>query len=133
VGEGDAGAQSIGAPTSCAREPRQHVACRRLARSEIGVEDLKGEKIISFSRQNLSDTERYFTKKFEEHDLSKSFAYTATTPSRWCRWSPQVLASICPAASSSPWRWGASTSLAFPRRGVPGSRPRSPADGLALL
>ncbi|MBV7522400.1 hypothetical protein KW852_33105 [Ensifer sp. ENS12] len=40
------------------------------------MEDLKGEKIISFSRQNLSDTERYFTKKFEEHDLSKSFAYT---------------------------------------------------------
>jgi DNA-binding transcriptional LysR family regulator len=47
-----------------------------LARGEIGIEDLKGEKIISFSRQNLSYTERYFTEKFEEHDLSKSVAYT---------------------------------------------------------
>lgn len=27
-----------------------------LTRSEIGIEDLKGEKIISFSRQNLSYT-----------------------------------------------------------------------------
>ncbi|RDL47943.1 hypothetical protein BLJAPNOD_05169 [Ensifer sp. M14] len=47
-----------------------------LARSEIGIEDLKGEKIISFSRQNLSYTERYFAEKFGEHDLSKSVAYT---------------------------------------------------------
>ncbi|MGH6809297.1 MAG: LysR substrate-binding domain-containing protein [Ensifer adhaerens] len=47
-----------------------------LARSEIGIEDLKGEKIISFSRQNLSFTERYFAEKFEEHDLSKNVAYT---------------------------------------------------------
>ncbi|NRP21736.1 HTH-type transcriptional regulator BenM [Ensifer adhaerens] len=47
-----------------------------LARSEIGIEDLKGEKIISFSRQNLSYTERYFAEKFEEHDLAKSVAYT---------------------------------------------------------
>ncbi|WP_312367052.1 LysR family transcriptional regulator [Ensifer sp.] len=47
-----------------------------LARSEIDIEDLKGEKIISFSRQNLSYTERYFAEKFEEHDLSKSVAYT---------------------------------------------------------
>jgi DNA-binding transcriptional LysR family regulator len=47
-----------------------------LARSEIGIEDLKGEKIISFSRQNLSFTERYFAEKFEEHDLSKSVACT---------------------------------------------------------
>ncbi|SDN39329.1 LysR substrate binding domain-containing protein [Ensifer sp. YR511] len=37
---------------------------------------MKGEKIISFSRQNLSYTERYFAEKFEEHDLSKSVAYT---------------------------------------------------------
>ena len=47
-----------------------------LTRSEIDIEDLKGEKIISFSRQNLSYTERYFAEKFEEHDLSKSVAYT---------------------------------------------------------
>ncbi len=47
-----------------------------LSRSEIDIEDLKGEKIISFSRQNLSYTERYFAEKFEEHDLSKSVAYT---------------------------------------------------------
>ncbi len=37
-----------------------------LARSEIGIEDLQGEKIISFSSQNLSYTERYFAEKFEE-------------------------------------------------------------------
>ena len=47
-----------------------------LSQSEIGIEDLKGEKIISFSRQNLSYTERYFAEKFEEHDLSKNVAYT---------------------------------------------------------
>ncbi|RDL47842.1 Hca operon transcriptional activator HcaR [Ensifer sp. M14] len=47
-----------------------------LARSEIGIEDLQGEKIISFSSQNLSFTERYFAEKFEEHDLAKSVAYT---------------------------------------------------------
>ncbi|MGF6178852.1 DNA-binding transcriptional LysR family regulator [Ensifer sp. 4252] len=47
-----------------------------LARGEIGIEDLKGEKTISFSRQNLSFTKRYFTEKFEEHDLSKNVAYT---------------------------------------------------------
>ena len=47
-----------------------------LARGEIGIEDLKGEKIISFSRQNLSYTERYFAEKFEAHDLAKSVAYT---------------------------------------------------------
>jgi len=47
-----------------------------LARGEIGIEDLKGKKVISFSRQNLSFTECYFTEKFEEHDLSKSVAYT---------------------------------------------------------
>jgi len=33
-----------------------------LARSEIGIENLKCEKIISFSRQNLSFTERHFTE-----------------------------------------------------------------------
>ncbi|WP_312366114.1 LysR family transcriptional regulator [Ensifer sp.] len=47
-----------------------------LTRSEIDIEDLKGEKIISFSRQNLSYTERYFAEKFEEHDLAKNVAYT---------------------------------------------------------
>lgn len=47
-----------------------------LSRSEIGIEDLKDEKIISFSRQNPSYTERNFAEKFEEHDLSKSVAYT---------------------------------------------------------
>ncbi|NVD42871.1 hypothetical protein HT585_28795 [Ensifer sp. HO-A22] len=36
-----------------------------LARSEIGIEDLKGEKIISFSRRNLFFTERYFAEEFE--------------------------------------------------------------------
>ncbi|NOV19542.1 hypothetical protein E5S70_26305 [Ensifer adhaerens] len=48
-----------------------------LARSEICIEDLKGEKIISFSRQNLSFTERCFAEKFEAHDLAKSVAYTS--------------------------------------------------------
>ncbi|WP_457584618.1 LysR substrate-binding domain-containing protein [Ensifer canadensis] len=43
---------------------------------QIGIEDLQGEKIISFSRQNLSYTEGYFAEKFEEHDLSKSVAYS---------------------------------------------------------
>ncbi|HEY9347599.1 MAG TPA: LysR substrate-binding domain-containing protein [Inquilinus sp.] len=47
-----------------------------MARSEICIEDLKGEKIISFSRQNLSFTERCFAEKFEAHDLAKSVAYT---------------------------------------------------------
>lgn len=35
-----------------------------LAQSEIGIEDLKGEKIISFSRQNLSYTERYIAPEW---------------------------------------------------------------------
>ncbi len=47
-----------------------------LAGSEIGIEDLKGEKIISFLRQNLSFIERYLAEKFEEHDFAKSVAYT---------------------------------------------------------
>ncbi|WP_435526103.1 hypothetical protein [Ensifer canadensis] len=37
-------------------------------------EDLKGEKIISFSRQNLSYTER--SEKFEEYDLSTNVTYS---------------------------------------------------------
>lgn len=36
----------------------------------------EGREVISFSRQNLSYTERYFAEKFEEHDLSKNVAYT---------------------------------------------------------
>ena len=44
--------------------------------NEIGIEDLRDQKIISFSRSNLSYTERYFAEKFEEHDLTKNIAYT---------------------------------------------------------
>ncbi len=51
-----------------------------LAQSEIGIEDLRGEKFISFSRQNLSYTERYFAEKFEEHHLSKSVAWSKDDP-----------------------------------------------------
>jgi len=45
-------------------------------KSEIDLEDLRGEKIISFSRQNRSYSERYFTEKFEEHDLTDNVTYT---------------------------------------------------------
>ncbi len=45
-------------------------------KSEIDIEDLRSEKIISFSRQNLSYSERYFAEKFEEHDLTDNVAYT---------------------------------------------------------
>jgi DNA-binding transcriptional LysR family regulator len=45
-------------------------------RSEIDIEDLRDQKIISFSRSNLSYTERYFASVFEEHDLTKNIAYT---------------------------------------------------------
>jgi len=48
------------------------LACRK----EIGVEDLRDQKIISFSRQNLSYTERYFAELFAEHDLDRNIAYT---------------------------------------------------------
>ena len=48
------------------------LACRK----EIGVEDLRDQKIISFSRQNLSYTERYFAELFAEHDLTRNIAYT---------------------------------------------------------
>ncbi|MDK1388846.1 LysR family transcriptional regulator [Sinorhizobium sp. 8-89] len=44
--------------------------------SEIGIEDLRDQKIISFSRSNLSYTERYFASVFEEHDLTKNIVYT---------------------------------------------------------
>jgi len=43
---------------------------------EIGIEDLRDQKIISFSRQNLSYTERYFAEMFAEHDLARNIAYT---------------------------------------------------------
>ena len=45
-------------------------------KSEIDLEDLRSEKIISFSRQNLSYSERYFAEKFEEHDLTDNVTYT---------------------------------------------------------
>ncbi|MBB3565319.1 DNA-binding transcriptional LysR family regulator [Rhizobium sp. BK512] len=46
------------------------------ARSEIDLEDLRSEKIISFSRQNRSYSEQYFAEKFEEYDLTDNVAYT---------------------------------------------------------
>ncbi|WP_426232273.1 LysR family transcriptional regulator [Pararhizobium sp. DWP3-4] len=46
------------------------------ARGDIGIDDLRDQKIISFSRQNLSYTERYFAEKFAEHDLTRNIAYT---------------------------------------------------------
>jgi DNA-binding transcriptional LysR family regulator len=45
-------------------------------RDDIGIDDLRDQKIISFSRQNLSYTERYFAEKFAEHDLTRNIAYT---------------------------------------------------------
>ncbi len=44
--------------------------------AEIGIEDLRDQKIISFSRQNLSYTERYFADMFAEHDLDRNIAYS---------------------------------------------------------
>jgi len=46
------------------------------AQEEIGIEDLRDEKIIAFNRQNLSYTERYFNEKFEAYDLTHNIAYT---------------------------------------------------------
>jgi len=49
----------------------------RLAKlSEISIDDLRDQKIISFSRQNLSYTERYFAEMFAEHDLARNIAYS---------------------------------------------------------
>jgi DNA-binding transcriptional LysR family regulator len=45
-------------------------------RQEVTIEDLRGERIIGFKRQNLSYTERYFAETFEEHGLSENVAYT---------------------------------------------------------
>ncbi|OWK23421.1 hypothetical protein AJ87_37585 [Rhizobium yanglingense] len=44
--------------------------------AEIGIDDLRSEKIISFNRQNLSYTERYFNEKFDEYDLTRNIAYS---------------------------------------------------------
>jgi DNA-binding transcriptional LysR family regulator len=49
---------------------------RLAAMAEIGIEDLRDQKIISFSRQNLSYTERYFAEMFAEHDLVRNIAYS---------------------------------------------------------
>jgi DNA-binding transcriptional LysR family regulator len=43
---------------------------------EIGIEDLRDQKSMSFSRQNLSYTERYFAEMFAEPDLSRNIAYS---------------------------------------------------------
>ncbi|MBY5878491.1 LysR family transcriptional regulator [Rhizobium leguminosarum] len=49
----------------------------RLAeQAEIGIDDLRSEKIIAFNRKNLSYTERYFNEKFEEYDLTRNIAYS---------------------------------------------------------
>jgi DNA-binding transcriptional LysR family regulator len=48
------------------------LACRK----EIEVEDLRDQKIIAFSRQNMSYSERYFADFFAEHDLTRNIAYT---------------------------------------------------------
>lgn len=45
-------------------------------KDEITLEDLKAEKIISFSRSNLTYTEKFFYETFKEHDLTGSIAYT---------------------------------------------------------
>jgi DNA-binding transcriptional LysR family regulator len=45
-------------------------------RDELSIDDLKDQKIISFSRHNLSYTERYFAEKFEEYDLTRNIAYS---------------------------------------------------------
>ncbi|WP_392711195.1 LysR family transcriptional regulator [Rhizobium ruizarguesonis] len=45
-------------------------------KEEIAIEDLRDQKIIAFNRQNLSFTERYFTEKFEQYDLTRNIAYS---------------------------------------------------------
>lgn len=48
-----------------------------LARSgKVRLDDLRSEKIIAFSRSNLSYTEGFFYQKFREYDLLGSIAYT---------------------------------------------------------
>jgi DNA-binding transcriptional LysR family regulator len=41
---------------------------------EIDIDDLRYQNIISFSRQNLSYTERYFVEILAEHDLTRNVA-----------------------------------------------------------
>jgi hypothetical protein len=48
------------------------------------------EKIISFSRQNPSYSERYFAEKFKEHDLSGNVAYTRGDTVSLYRLSPHL-------------------------------------------
>ncbi|MDQ0561931.1 DNA-binding transcriptional LysR family regulator [Rhizobium mesoamericanum] len=45
-------------------------------RDEITIDDLSDQKLIAFSRQNLSFSERYFQEKFEAYDLVKNIAYS---------------------------------------------------------
>jgi DNA-binding transcriptional LysR family regulator len=45
-------------------------------KEEIGIEDLRDEKIIAFNRQNLSFTERYFNEKYQAHGLTGNIAYS---------------------------------------------------------
>lgn len=42
----------------------------------IALEDLRQQKIISFSRSNLSHTEQYFFEKFQEYGLTDRVVYT---------------------------------------------------------
>lgn len=42
----------------------------------VTLEDLRRQKIISFSRSNLSYTERYFLDTFRKHELSDRIVYT---------------------------------------------------------
>ena len=46
------------------------------SREEISIEDLRDQKIIAFTRQNQSYTERYFNEKFDEYDLTANIAYS---------------------------------------------------------
>lgn len=43
---------------------------------KVGLDDLRAQKIIAFSRSNLSYTEGYFYQQFRDHDLLASVAYT---------------------------------------------------------
>ncbi|CDM61937.1 MULTISPECIES: hypothetical protein [Rhizobium] len=45
-------------------------------KSEIDIQNLRSEEIISSSRHNLSYSERYFAEKFEGHDLTKNIGYS---------------------------------------------------------
>lgn len=53
------------------------------AHSEIDIEDLRGEKIIAFSRQNLSYSERYFSELFATHGLTSNIAYSCDEDRAW--------------------------------------------------